>query len=166
MIPEPFPSHDGLITHAFGPLADDGTPSSNAPRLGRQEWNALIGIVTAIIGNVVISFALNLQRYAHIRLHRSELRRNRSWKSAKRRSGGGGRYAEADGIGAEDGNAADAGREADETAPLRKSSGSNASDDGADEKNDGEAARSYLESPYWWAGITLMVVGEAGNFLA
>jgi drug/metabolite transporter (DMT)-like permease len=26
--------------------------------------------------------------------------------------------------------------------------------------------KSYLKSPYWWAGIILMTVGEAGNFLA
>lgn len=25
---------------------------------------------------------------------------------------------------------------------------------------------SYLQSPYWWGGILLMTVGEAGNFLA
>ncbi|KAI5278339.1 hypothetical protein KEM54_004671, partial [Ascosphaera aggregata] len=30
-----------------------------------------------------------------------------------------------------------------------------------------EARRqSYLRSPYWWAGIMLMITGEAGNFLA
>lgn len=26
--------------------------------------------------------------------------------------------------------------------------------------------KSYLKSPYWWAGIILMTTGEAGNFLA
>ncbi|TKA73500.1 hypothetical protein B0A55_05492 [Friedmanniomyces simplex] len=33
-------------------------------------WSSLIGIVTAICGNVLISFALNTQRYAHMRLSR------------------------------------------------------------------------------------------------
>jgi hypothetical protein len=35
-----------------------------------REWSSLIGIITAIVGNVLISFALNIQRYAHIRLSR------------------------------------------------------------------------------------------------
>lgn len=30
----------------------------------------------------------------------------------------------------------------------------------------GAEAKTYLSSPYWWAGILLMTVGEAGNFLA
>jgi len=35
------------------------------------------------------------------------------------------------------------------------------------EKHSGHGERkSYLKSPYWWAGIILMVIGEAGNFLA
>ena len=33
-------------------------------------WSSLIGIITAIVGNILISFALNTQRYAHIRLAR------------------------------------------------------------------------------------------------
>src|SRR5205085_7166 len=35
-----------------------------------QRWSSFIGIITAIIGNILISFALNIQRYAHIRLNR------------------------------------------------------------------------------------------------
>ncbi|KAK3380308.1 magnesium transporter NIPA-domain-containing protein [Lasiosphaeria ovina] len=35
-----------------------------------QNWSSLIGIITAICGNVLIALALNVQRYAHIRLHR------------------------------------------------------------------------------------------------
>lgn len=60
----------------------------------------LIGITTAICGNVVISVALNLQRYAHIRI------------------------------------------EADNASPH------------------------YTSSRVWWAGLALMTLGEAGNFLA
>ncbi|KAG5363345.1 NIPA-like protein 3 [Yarrowia sp. B02] len=61
---------------------------------------ALIGITTAICGNIIISVALNLQRYAHIRL------------------------------------------EADSDSPH------------------------YTSSKVWWCGLTLMTIGEAGNFLA
>lgn len=28
------------------------------------------------------------------------------------------------------------------------------------------AHKSYLRSPWWWAGIVMMTIGEAGNFLA
>jgi magnesium transporter len=35
-------------------------------------WSSLIGIVTAIVGNILISFALNTQRYAHIKLEREQ----------------------------------------------------------------------------------------------
>src|SRR5947209_1288088 len=35
-----------------------------------RQWSSIIGIVTAIVGNILISFALNTQRYAHIRIER------------------------------------------------------------------------------------------------
>ncbi|KAK1145718.1 hypothetical protein N8T08_003956 [Aspergillus melleus] len=37
---------------------------------GLHEWSSLIGIITALAGNVLISLALNIQRYAHIRIAR------------------------------------------------------------------------------------------------
>jgi drug/metabolite transporter (DMT)-like permease len=33
-------------------------------------------------------------------------------------------------------------------------------------KEGDEETKSYLKSPYWWAGIIMMTIGEAGNFLA
>src|ERR1700742_553432 len=35
-----------------------------------HQWSSLIGIITAIVGNLLISFALNTQRYAHILIDR------------------------------------------------------------------------------------------------
>ena len=35
-----------------------------------------------------------------------------------------------------------------------------------EDENGQEANKNYLKSPWWWAGIVLMTVGEAGNFLA
>src|SRR5207248_4988853 len=35
-----------------------------------RQWSSIIGIVTAIVGNILISVALNTQRYAHIRIER------------------------------------------------------------------------------------------------
>lgn len=154
-------------------------------------WSSLIGIITAICGNVLISFALNTQRYAHMRLGRAREKEQERCKSERKRS------RELDGIGA---GATPAARQAEvaetrarknarsrpdedieaaaragagETEPLipklgaRKTSGSTAGTFGEDEKDDQlPAATSYLQSPVWWLGIGLMVVGEAGNFLA
>ncbi|KAI6489140.1 hypothetical protein MCOR13_008802 [Pyricularia oryzae] len=54
-----------------------------------QNWSSLIGIITAIVGNVLIALALNVQRYAHIRLHheRAEIkaRARQALRDAKRK---------------------------------------------------------------------------------
>lgn len=51
-----------------------------------HEWSSLIGIVTALIGNILISLALNIQRYAHIRIEREwehqKLQKEAEWKRA------------------------------------------------------------------------------------
>ena len=164
----------GLPSPTVNLLVDNGA-GSETPRLGPREWNALIGIVTAIIGNILISFALNIQRYAHIRLERDELRRSRSWKSIHKQ-----KHGHNDGVRSEqaedgdhtgrghvaDGVANGRSRLIDEASPSRKRSSSRASQDHGDEKMDTEHGTSYLRSPLWWLGITLMTVGEAGNFLA
>src|SRR5437870_1533321 len=51
-----------------------------------QRWSSLIGIITAIVGNILISFALNLQRYAHIRINREREclgQTKRLWRKSK-----------------------------------------------------------------------------------
>ena len=173
------PAYPGLASSS---AADDFTPqtSSSSPSLGTQEWNALIGIVTAIIGNILISFALNLQRYAHIRLNRDKLRSRKSWSD-----GNGKASLEHQGYGTQSRIAeerAELNRKAsafdgqtpsgyaDETVPLRGSRHSTSSSSSIRERStagdDAEQNKSYLRSPYWWAGILLMTTGEAGNFLA
>ena len=146
-------------------------------------WSSIIGIVTAIIGNVLISFALNTQRYAHIRLARErEGIEDDEAKSRQQRKGNshGSRQGEIAEQRAQknlksravpDGDSA---RPASETDPLIPSLNSRASSFSADSgstvrsnrKPDSGPEKSYLRSPYWWLGISLMTVGEAGNFLA
>ena len=179
-----------------------------------ERWSSLIGIVTAIIGNVLISFALNTQRYAHIRLSREQadcnakarerkkkLRKEEeerqihngngngngaSTGTAEARDGGGARTA--NGIQQQDEDMEEA-TETDMLLPRRSSRGRNRrgpwrrwrmrrvqEDDENDEEANREADedakaeekrnKNYLQSPYWWTGIVLMVIGEAGNFLA
>ncbi|EXJ80529.1 hypothetical protein A1O1_08675 [Capronia coronata CBS 617.96] len=146
----------------------------------RQRWSSLIGIVTAIVGNLLISFALNTQRYAHILIARQRSR-------AKRRyANGGGPPRNHTGYGSATHGDTAAGRE------RKNLSRSQSNADGADhitgpstegslqipsdaqnhnhghekESNEDQDRPSYLKSPYWWLGLVLMVIGEAGNFLA
>lgn len=62
----PFPG--GGAFGSNGSFLDD--PGGELP----SNWSSLIGIVTAIVGNVLIALALNVQRYAHTRLHKEQQR--------------------------------------------------------------------------------------------
>lgn len=132
-------------------------------------WHSLIGIITAIIGNILISFALNTQRYAHIRLNRQyqqdEEERKRDKRSANRDSQQE-RIAEEREQQNLNGNGSHA--EASESDPLLPSSASTSSESTIRPNKNSTATgpKSYLKSPVWWLGIALMTVGEAGNFLA
>ncbi|TVY37800.1 NIPA-like protein [Lachnellula subtilissima] len=126
-----------------------------------QRWSSLIGIVTAIVGNILISFALNIQRYAHIRLHQERSQAREKAKAAMRNAKGGG-YGTVETAGHLENdveNEQDGGGEDD---PLRRSFQSMDSQSTTCSQHES----SYLQSPYWWGGIILMTVGEAGNFLA
>ncbi|KAF2768402.1 DUF803-domain-containing protein, partial [Teratosphaeria nubilosa] len=184
--PTPTPT---LLMHL---MAVDGQ-STGAPAGG---WSSLIGIITAICGNILISFALNTQRYAHLRLSRgreAQEQQSRRRRRARRKQLGTGygalqsevaeERAAANGkSGAEDGQytlEVEDSRPRNETQPLiptlqlhvDNTTASTCSDDTAkahdDEKDERHTAeKSYLKSPVWWVGIALMTVGEAGNFLA
>ncbi|KAF9733974.1 hypothetical protein PMIN04_007684 [Paraphaeosphaeria minitans] len=153
------------------------TPTSTSiiPPYGSAQWDSLIGIITAIVGNVLISFALNTQRYAHIRLEREwqAKERQRKRRSASYRSlSGAKRYRDVP-----EPQGDDAGDDAtDEEDPLlpappsRNNTGGAGSLSPVEEEGGPEEPaykqKSYLKSPYWWAGIIMMTCGEAGNFLA
>jgi magnesium transporter len=152
-------------------------------RLDDRSWNALIGVVTAIVGNILISFALNLQRYAHIRLQKEQRQRSKPWNRA---SGNAhkrpeyGAISEVNGHGTRRDDRTNASPErqpllnnaSPQSRPLRTDSGlSRRTDSGlsswpATSYEEEDEQKSYLKSPYWWAGIFLMTIGEAGNFLA
>lgn len=161
-------------TVAAGPAtatSDAPAPTSTTflPPYGSEQWNSFIGIVTAIVGNVLISFALNTQRYAHIRLEREwqAKERQRKRRSASYRSVSGvKRYRDEpqmdEDVASEDDPLLPA-------SPTRRSTGSRPGLSPVQEEDGEEPAykqKSYLKSPYWWAGIIMMTCGEAGNFLA
>lgn len=157
-----------------------------------REWSSLIGIITAIVGNVLISFALNIQRYAHLRLDRDRKKTSSRWA---RETG----EARQQDYGTQQSNLADERARINLTAPYTdqaESGGQSTSDtrgglnsdnttgkkdqpislhsrrssqlssEEAEKQSQEQEKKSYLKSPYWWLGLVFMVVGEAGNFLA
>lgn len=121
-----------------------------------QRWSSTIGIFTAITGNILISFALNIQRLAHIKIH--EKKANKILSSD---------FLE--------GLTHVRSITHDENTDQRKDDFYSCRESLTSqnlltpfEQSDGNNLRdkSYLCSPYWWIGIFLMTLGETGNFLA
>ncbi|KAL8818396.1 MAG: hypothetical protein Q9191_007949 [Dirinaria sp. TL-2023a] len=157
-------------------LASNGSASDKL-----HEWSSFIGIVTAIVGNILISFALNIQRYAHIRLGNEQHGKEEAYKRARRHPKGYGTQQQGKiaeqranvnlNAPAEDGELTEGegrnGRGSFMPRPsLHSRSSSESSIKQSEKPQEHPDRKSYLRSPYWWAGIVLMIVGEAGNFLA
>lgn len=135
------------------------------------EWSSLIGIITAIVGNVLIALALNVQRYSHIKLHRRKVEARQRAKEALRAQGG-----PQNGYGTTEHNvsttqgivgdySSDEDGDVPDTHPLAHSFQSGTSTLTETDENR-HVSTSYLKSPSWWLGQILMTIGEMGNFLA
>lgn len=141
---------------------------------GAKRWSSFIGIIVAISGNILISLALNVQKYAHIRLRREKFLRERSlreqrgqaWKWALAgigtvqtgsRDSGVQEPVGVDEIGQLDGN-----ENPEDENPAHSNEPSTPFKTGKPHKTN----HMYLYSPWWWLGLILMTVGEFGNFLA
>lgn len=172
-----------LVAHAWSSLWSifDGHGDGDSED-DLQNWSSLIGIVTAICGNILIALALNVQRYAHIRLHRHKVevreRARRALRNASKRrsSASGADYGTAGpSSSAVNGtmrqlngrpSTGDMDR-AHETEPLNSSFRSGDSTLTDDSGNSGsKLSATYLKSKWWWMGQILITVGEMGNFLA
>ncbi|KAI8575880.1 hypothetical protein K450DRAFT_259619 [Umbelopsis ramanniana AG] len=108
-------------------------PSMTSLQDSPEESHTYIGVVVSVCGNILISVALNLQKYAHNKLQEST-------------------------------NSI-----SDSNGTLPYSSPHIPNDDGsfANQKSiPEEDSTDYLKSKLWWAGISLMVIGEIGNFVA
>lgn len=151
----------------MGWAVDDATNDhKDGSNLG--EWSSLIGIITAISGNVLIALALNVQRYSHIQLHRQRVEaRERAREALKKAKNG-----HHNGYGTTETSVDDAQNNSDEAADTAgvhllsqsiQSVDSNLTERSCD---DPKASSTYLKSPSWWAGQVLMTIGEMGNFLA
>ncbi|KAL4966742.1 DUF803 domain membrane protein [Aspergillus stella-maris] len=155
---------------------------------GEYEWSSLIGIITALAGNVLISLALNIQRYAHIRIDKEwehekaqqngNSNGNGNWKRSHQRDVSGSSYGAVEGPAEryqdEPSVQSDPYRDEEsdchgEEDGLLDSAVSDRTVQGGNGSGNGSGAgrrKSYLRSPYWWAGIILMTLGETGNFMA
>ena len=149
-----------------------------------REWSSIIGIVTAIVGNILISFALNIQRYAHIRLEREQDRLSDPWGEEHKKNGAKnygtqqGEYAEErarlnrkapvqqDGVPLDQDAPSKLVQPQDSAASIHSNSSSDSTIKPIEQPSPPSHKKTYLESPYWWGGIILMTTGEAGNFLA
>ncbi|KAI2639845.1 DUF803-domain-containing protein [Hypomontagnella submonticulosa] len=131
-------------------------------------WSSLIGIVTAISGNVLIALALNVQRYSHIQLHRRRVEARERAKEALKRARGEHRngYGTADTSNGEAQNNGEEAIDSTGTHPLARSVQSVDSNLTERSYDDPKVASTYLKSPSWWLGQVLMTFGEMGNFLA
>ncbi|KAI1454993.1 DUF803-domain-containing protein [Annulohypoxylon moriforme] len=149
-----------VVKNETGTDPDDGADLGN--------WSSLIGIITAISGNVLIALALNVQRYSHIKLHRRRVEARERAREALRKARNGHR----NGFGTTDvpdGIAHDNGDEAvgqAGTHPLAQSIQSIDSNQTEQTCDGSKVNSSYLKSTSWWIGQVLMTVGEMGNFLA
>lgn len=110
--------------------------------LASQRQRGLVGALICICANTLISFALNVQKLAHVR-------------AAARDGEGGGGDAEA---GRRDANA-----NGQQEHNHNHDEGSPSSSDGSGNGN-GPNTR-FLRSGLWWLGMSMMVLGEGGNFV-
>lgn len=141
----------------------DGATTSSKPQNASGGWSSLIGIITAICGNILISFALNTQRYAHMRLGQDRDEAQEKGKAGRTRQ------TETQEQLAEERARKNTDAEGERQPLLGSRKGSTSTSDtyvDGEKEEEQEATKSYLKSPIWWLGISLMVVGEAGNFLA
>ncbi|KAL9032703.1 MAG: hypothetical protein Q9180_006349 [Flavoplaca navasiana] len=135
-----------------------------------REWSSVIGIVTAIVGNVLISFALNIQRYAHLRLEREKDPQEQGIHGSKGFETQQEEIAEQRleaNLGLDDGGSSNRnGAQSSKRQSFSSESSSQSTVKPRQKFKTSEDTRTYLSSPYWWAGIILMIIGEGGNFLA
>ncbi|RPA77283.1 DUF803-domain-containing protein, partial [Ascobolus immersus RN42] len=126
-----------------------------------RRFSSFIGIVVAISGNILISLAINVQKYAHIRLEREQRKQQLELRTAENSE-----------VGTPDEDVPNRTSTEAEGRPLlgerTTSTGSAYShtDQSSKDPTPSGSSSAYLTSPLWWLGLLLMCIGESGNFLA
>lgn len=124
--------------------------------------SSLIGVAISLIGNILISLALNCQKLAHVRLEKES--EEEGEESAQRGVGNDeerqtllSTTERPDGYGSQSGSNA-----------ALKANGLTGHQSGVDEEqqeHNDSMSTEFLRSRLWWLGISLMTLGEFGNFL-
>ncbi|ORZ39842.1 magnesium transporter NIPA-domain-containing protein [Catenaria anguillulae PL171] len=123
-----------------------------------RELPSLIGILVAVSGNLLISIALNIQKYAHLRAAAAAAAAGQSCASPTSQSSN-------DDIPHSPASAeAAASRSMNEPLLGRRSPGPEGVEGGGLAYNDEK--QHYTRKPIWWLGVVLMLLGETGNFMA
>ena len=168
-LPAAAPSSNGLATPTIQSTYSRNGFLQHFGRSGRydENWSSLIGIITAIVGNILISFALNTQRYAHIKLDREWQEKERQRKKRIASNTSSSRLAD-EGAKKHSPSTIDERQSTEEDPLIAHDDLGSAGVRRIDSEGDEVAykQKSYLQSTYWWLGIILMTIGEAGNFLA
>ncbi|KAL1924599.1 uncharacterized protein VTP21DRAFT_4253 [Calcarisporiella thermophila] len=139
------------------------TDSSQLP-----ETKTFIGVIVAVAGNILISIALNVQKYAHNKLLENKHALRRLSHSQPREVGSGEASPQSPSsfeYFSTDEEEVDAGGYQsfpNESRPLLHHRASQHSLSYGMEKRE----TNYLKSKLWWLGLLLMSLGEIGNFLA
>ncbi|KAL7749793.1 hypothetical protein RI367_004669 [Sorochytrium milnesiophthora] len=127
-----------------------------------HEMSSFIGIAAALAGNVAISVALNVQKYAHIKLSRraAEASGGRSSNAPRQQSAHRRTPSQASRYGA---------IEPPGSTPQRPTSGATLESQMpllSDTEAQTPPGYVYWREPTWWIGMILMIAGETGNFMA
>ena len=169
MASQPTPDHANSLGRGDG---GEGAPIGGGVGDGRdddgddgvQNWSSLIGIVTSIVGNTLIALALNVQRYAHVRLQKRRIWAKERAKQALIRAqpveSSYGTMGSSNGHG--DRLPVHSGEVESRPSGEDPLANSMQSDYSANSKD----PTSYLKDLYWWVGQVLITIGEMGNFLA
>lgn len=154
---------------SFGAPQTPGTgcsaASSKAMSSKISSRSSLIGVAISLIGNILISLALNCQKLAHVRLEQQKdeeqgatsngNQQNRSdaaGESQRLLDGRDDARTYGDGVN---------GMQRQRT----KTNGSVADEEADRLTKDDAMPTEFLKSRLWWLGISLMTLGEFGNFL-
>ncbi|KAI9020214.1 magnesium transporter NIPA-domain-containing protein [Phycomyces nitens] len=140
-----------------------GTPE---PAESDIAYNAFIGVLVSVCGNALISVALNVQKLAHNKIQEHQMANYFAnmdepprWIATSQSAYAGGEFFPDDGYSSPR-TSEDVSRTEEEEAEHRKLIIAMAQE----QTKSGES--DYLKSKLWWLGISLMVLGEVGNFVA
>ncbi|KAI8083129.1 magnesium transporter NIPA-domain-containing protein [Halteromyces radiatus] len=129
-------------------------------------FQTFIGVVVSVCGNALISVALNVQKLAHNKLQEQQMAKYFAnmdepprWISASSHSSYTGNAFYPD-----DGYSSPRTSEDLSNSPEEELEHQRFIMAMAQEQRDGDS--EYLRSKLWWLGITLMILGEVGNFVA